>query len=128
MEKDWKLIFMCLQRLKEMSAENPRAAPRLQKMERQQTFEKEHKDAMERAVTLNIPHAVVMAEEECSVQGEDGLLEHTIAEPYVQSEDVLELKAKFFNARTNWHELVEKLFKKDESGQLLLNRDPTTVD
>nr|GLL26156.1 uncharacterized protein LOC109177703 [Ipomoea trifida] len=113
-----------LQRLKEMSGEDARGAPKLQKMERQQTFERQHKDAMERAVSLKIPHAVVMGGE-----GEGGVLEkNTIAEPYVQSEDVLELKAKFFNSRTNWHEVVEKLFKKDESGQLLLHRDPTAID
>nr|GMC96791.1 putative lipoprotein lipase [Ipomoea batatas] len=113
-----------LQRLKEMSGEDARGAPKLQKMERQQTFERQHKDAMERAVSLKIPHAVVMGE-----VAEGGVLEkNTIAEPYVQSEDVLELKAKFFNSRTNWHEVVEKLFKKDESGQLLLHRDPTAID
>lgn len=33
---------------------------------------------------------------------------------------------KTSDARTNWNELVQKLFEKDESGQLLLKRDAAT--
>ncbi|KAL7104243.1 hypothetical protein ACP275_08G231900 [Erythranthe tilingii] len=53
-----------LQRLKEMNEETVTTPPKVQKQERKQTIEKEHKDALERAVSLNIPHAVGSTEEE----------------------------------------------------------------
>ncbi|EYU30901.1 hypothetical protein MIMGU_mgv1a023663mg, partial [Erythranthe guttata] len=63
-----------LQRLKEMNEETVTTPPKVQKLERKQTIEKEHKDALERAVSLNIPHAVgsTEEEEECSRKIEEG--------------------------------------------------------
>ncbi|KAL8047026.1 hypothetical protein ABFX02_08G211700 [Erythranthe guttata] len=61
-----------LQRLKEMNEETVTTPPKVQKLERKQTIEKEHRDALERAVSLNIPHAVGSTEEECSRKIEEG--------------------------------------------------------
>ncbi|GMY24853.1 sn1-specific diacylglycerol lipase alpha [Fagus crenata] len=59
-----------LQRMKESSSETVTAAPGVQKIERLQTIEKEHKDALERAVSLNVPHAVTNPEEVPSQENE----------------------------------------------------------
>ncbi|GAB2211089.1 hypothetical protein Droror1_Dr00016380 [Drosera rotundifolia] len=50
--------------MEESSAGTVTTAPHRQKLERLQTLEKEHKDALERAVTLYIPYAVALNEEE----------------------------------------------------------------
>ncbi|XP_044478704.1 uncharacterized protein LOC123205744 [Mangifera indica] len=52
-----------LQRMREKIPETITAPPMVQKMERQKTIEKEHKDALDSAVSLNIPHAVTEPEE-----------------------------------------------------------------
>uniref|UniRef100_A0A2N9ETH4 Fungal lipase-like domain-containing protein n=1 Tax=Fagus sylvatica TaxID=28930 RepID=A0A2N9ETH4_FAGSY len=105
-----------LQRMKESSSETVTAAPRVQKIERLQTIEKEHKDALERAVSLNVPHAVTNPEEVPSQENEPEPSES-------QNEDDSKTKSQSNSGRTNWDEVVEKLFKKDESGELLLMRD-----
>ncbi|CAA0831226.1 alpha/beta-Hydrolases superfamily protein [Striga hermonthica] len=99
-----------LENLKELSGETITTPPEVQRLERKQTLEKEHNDALERAVTLNIPHAVKSAEEE----------------PYADTQEgssVMHCSGK--NGRTNWDEVVEKLFKRSESGKLLLKGDET---
>ncbi|KAG6399820.1 hypothetical protein SASPL_141305 [Salvia splendens] len=107
--------------LREKDAETVTTPPKVQKFERILTLEKEHKDALERAVSLNIPHAVTSAEEEPPEGGSS-----TGKGPPREDDTGLEEQTdKSFckNARNNWNEAVEKLFHKSESGKLLLKRD-----
>ena len=46
------------QKMKEIDSGTITTPPKVQKLERMRTFEQEHRDALERAVSLNIPHAV----------------------------------------------------------------------
>lgn len=94
---------MWLQQLREQSSEAVvTMAPKEKRMERLNTLEKEHKDALERAVSLNIPHAVsTAAEEEC----ENG--------------EALESISK----KKNWDEVVEKLFHRSNSGEFVFNEN-----
>ncbi|XP_071712969.1 uncharacterized protein [Rutidosis leptorrhynchoides] len=96
-----------LQLLKEMSSEPVTTPPKVQKFDRLQSIEKEHKDALERAVSLKIPHAVMKPEdeemqpltnktEECCNQDEPSKHE---------GEDSNNTKP----SRANWNELVKKL-------------------
>jgi hypothetical protein len=102
--------------MKESGSKTVTTAPKVQKLERKQTFEKEHKDALERAVSLNIPHAVTTPEE-VSSQGND-------AEPSEsRGEDASNTKSKSTGGRTSWNEVVKKLFTKDETGELHLKGD-----
>ncbi|KAM1012009.1 hypothetical protein ACFX2C_047290 [Malus domestica] len=101
----------------ESSSETVTTAPKIQKLERLQTIEKEHKDALERAVSLNVPHAVTSNKE----APEDQKLEKA-PEIENQSEDAADTKLKSTGGRARWDDLVEKLFKKD-SGDVLLTRD-----
>ncbi|KAM2655014.1 hypothetical protein EV2_026460 [Malus domestica] len=106
-----------LLRMKESCSETVTTAPKVQKLERLRTFEKEHKDALERAVSLNVPHAVTPNEE----APEDQKLEEA-PEIENKSEDPADAKSKSTGGRASWDDAVEKLFKK-ESGHLLLKRD-----
>lgn len=115
-----------MQTLKELDTNTITTPPKVQKLERMQTLEKEHKDALERAVTLNIPYAVTSAEEppleEGSSEGKEPCEEGTEPELGSQTD-----KSFCKNARTNWNEAVEKLFHKSESGKLLLKRDDSAT-
>uniref|UniRef100_A0A5B7BBC1 Uncharacterized protein n=2 Tax=Davidia involucrata TaxID=16924 RepID=A0A5B7BBC1_DAVIN len=119
-----------LERMRQSSSETITTAPKIQKLERLQTIEKEHKDALERAVSLNIPHAVTTLEGEPSGNKEEepsGEAERSQgeAEPSQnESEDASKTKSKSRGGRTNWNEVVKKLFERNESaGELLLKRD-----
>ncbi|OIT28422.1 phd finger protein [Nicotiana attenuata] len=100
------------------SAETTTTRPKVQKIERLKTLEKEHKDALERAVSLNIPHAVDADEEESA----ESITEESSQK---QEEDATISKEQCSDAITNWNEVVEKLFNRDETGKLRLNRDAT---
>lgn len=108
-----------LDRLEERT-ETVTTAPQIPKIERLHTLEEEHRDALERAVSLNVPHAVPKIEE-----GEPSVERSTESCKDVGNEDrsALKTSVKTSDARTNWNDLVQKLFDKDESGQLLLKRD-----
>lgn len=108
-----------LDRLEERT-ETVTTAPRIPKIERLHTLEEEHRDALERAVSLNVPHAVPKIEE-----GEPSVEKSTESCKDGGNEDrsALKTSVKTSDARTNWNDLVQKLFDKDESGQLLLKRD-----
>lgn len=108
-----------LDRLEERT-ETVTTAPQIPKIERLHTLEEEHRDALERAVSLNVPHAVPKIEE-----GEPSVEKSTESCKDVGNEDrsALKTSVKTSDARTNWNDLVQKLFDKDESGQLLLKRD-----
>uniref|UniRef100_A0A1J3IRC9 Sn1-specific diacylglycerol lipase alpha n=1 Tax=Noccaea caerulescens TaxID=107243 RepID=A0A1J3IRC9_NOCCA len=95
-----------LQELRDKSKEEVvTMAPKEKRMERLSTLEKEHKDALERAVSLNIPHAVSSVEEETE-------------EECIEAE-ASESKTK----KKNWDEVVEKLFHRSNSGEFVFNEN-----
>lgn len=105
-----------LKRMKESGPQTVTTPPKEQKFERLQTIEKEHKDALERAVCLNVPHAVATPE--------DLSFKDHSAEPSESGvEGALEIKSKSPGGKTNWDEVVKRLFKRDESGELRLKED-----
>ncbi|KAL6839613.1 hypothetical protein ACP4OV_030552 [Aristida adscensionis] len=95
-------------------SENAMTPPPQQKMERLQSFEEEHKNALQRAKTLEVPHAADLPEEE--------ILEDTSTAPPSDtlSETTTEPKSA---GRTSWDELIDKLFTRDEDGKLLMKKD-----
>lgn len=118
---------MCTtQRLKEDGGETITEPPKIQKFDRKETLEKEHKHALERAVTLNIPHAVMSADDEYS---EEGSSQSKNVEPCIDGAEQTSEKEKSSpsDARTNWNQVVEKLFNKNESGKLLLKTEVSAV-
>lgn len=107
-----------LQRMKEMSSETRTTAPKIQKLERLQTIEKEHKDALERAVSLNIPHATTDTEDK-----EESSLEKSAEACQDEIEDASQSKSAQTGRETSWDEVVKKLYNRNESGKLLLKSD-----
>lgn len=107
---------MVLQMMKESSSETVTTPPKVQRLERLQTIEKEHKDALERAVSLNIPHAVTSTEEHEEEQETEV--------PCSQSADAPEIQSKSTKEKINWEELVEKLMKKKNLGNPVTEADP----
>ncbi|KAF8723665.1 hypothetical protein HU200_021625 [Digitaria exilis] len=95
-------------------SENAMAPPPQQKMERLQSFEEEHKSALQRAKTLDVPHASDLSEEEIQVDGS------TTPPSDTHSETTTEPKSA---GRTSWDELMEKLFTRDEDGKLVVKKD-----
>lgn len=104
------------------NSETITTAPEVQKLERLQTFEKEHKDALKRAVTLNIPYAVADPEEPSKGKEEGSSSGEKVIDNRNKIKD--DEKPKSESARgTNWNEVVGLLFDKSESGKLELKRD-----
>lgn len=103
--------------MKESSGETLTTPPKVQRLERLQTIEKEHKDALERAVSLNIPHAVTSTEEH-----ED---EEEAEVPRSQNADAPEIRSKSNSGKTNWDELVETLMKKKKLGNPATDASPS---
>ncbi|XP_020089785.1 uncharacterized protein LOC109711247 [Ananas comosus] len=91
--------------------------PPYQKMERKESLEQEHRSALERADTLNIPHVVPPSQESLDAAGTSS----GTAAAESQTETTPTSKS---SGRTNWDELVEKLFIRSDSGRsLVLKRD-----
>ncbi|XP_057807193.1 uncharacterized protein LOC131021884 [Salvia miltiorrhiza] len=113
-----------LKNLQELNKETVMTPPKVEKFNRKLTLEKEHKDALERAVSLNIPHAET-SYEESSGNNEEGTSQATNLETCNDNAEDSSEKEKPVckDPRTNWDEVVEKLFKKNESGKMLLKRD-----
>ncbi|TYK01610.1 sn1-specific diacylglycerol lipase alpha [Cucumis melo var. makuwa] len=105
--------------MKETADSTITTAPTVQKFERKRTLDKEHKDALDRAVSLNVPHAV-------SVDDEASREDDETQEPPTENEE-FSTKTKPVSGRTNWDEVVEKLFHRNESGGLLLRKDVATA-
>lgn len=106
--------------MKGSNSETMTVPPTVPKIERLQTIEKEHKDALERAVSLNVPHAVEAAEDE-TTEKKEGEGE---GEPSNDNnEDGITTKSMSSAGKLNWDEVVEQLFKKGESGDLRLKKD-----
>ncbi|GFY87689.1 alpha/beta-Hydrolases superfamily protein [Actinidia rufa] len=108
-----------LENMRDDNSETITTAPRVQKLERLKTIEKEHKDALERAVSLNIPHAVTTAEEEPSTNNEESIE----GEDAESSDNEAKITSESHGGRTNWNLVLEKLSKKNESGELASNKD-----
>lgn len=106
--------------MKETGGSTTTTAPTVQRIVRKHTLDKEHKDALERAVSLNVPHAVNSMEEEASRQ------EDETQEPPPSKSGDSSTKTKPASARTSWDEVVEKLFHRNKTGDLLLRKDVVT--
>ncbi|XAR73548.1 hypothetical protein NMG60_11007549 [Bertholletia excelsa] len=107
-----------LERMKENIGETVTTPPEVQKLERLQTIQKEQKDALERTLRLNIPNAVAASEEEIS-ENED----KTVGEEGAEPSEEARTKSSPTGGRTNWDVLIEKLMKKNRSGELSAERD-----
>ncbi|KHG10783.1 Sn1-specific diacylglycerol lipase alpha [Gossypium arboreum] len=103
--------------MRENKSETITVPPKIQRLERLQTIEDEHKDALERAVSLNIPHAVSTVEEPT----ENKEMEAEAAK--ANNGDSPKSEPELSSRGTNWDELVEKLFKRSESGKLMLKKE-----
>lgn len=111
-------VCFLVQLMKESTPETITTPPKIQKLERLKTIEKEHKDALERAVSLNIPHAVTDPVEEAETPEADA------AQPSLEeSQDTPESKSTSGGGRTNWDHVIEKLFKKSGSGDPISKKD-----
>lgn len=82
---------------------------------------------MDRAIRLNIPHASTTAEEEKEEESssESSTAEHS-QDDRRNSSVAKRMHCK--NAQTSWNEVVEKLFKRNESRQLLLQEDAPVIE
>ncbi|GAB4831586.1 hypothetical protein Ancab_005598 [Ancistrocladus abbreviatus] len=109
-------VEKAVERMKDSGSETLTSPPAVQRLERLQTIEQEHKDALEKAVSLNIPHAVIPEDRE-EPPGE------AETPPPPGTEQLSKAKSKSSGESSNWDELVEKLFKKTQSGDLVLNRE-----
>ncbi|TVU11789.1 hypothetical protein EJB05_45392, partial [Eragrostis curvula] len=106
-----------LQLMKEQ--ENVLTAPPQQKMERLQSLKDEHKNALERAKTLDIPHAADLSEVEIQDDASTPPFSDT------HSETTTEPKSA---GRTSWDDLLDKLFTKDEEGKFVVKKDAIMRD
>ncbi|KAI4388917.1 hypothetical protein MLD38_001205 [Melastoma candidum] len=98
--------------MKERSTETARTPPRTQKMVRQQTFEEEHKIALERAVSLNIPHASEPLSDVSIEDTEEGNI------PIEECQNDVDGKGPGGTprgARNSWDEVVRKVLEKTRS-------------
>ncbi|KAE8685935.1 endo-1,4-beta-xylanase Z-like [Hibiscus syriacus] len=113
-----------LEVMRENKSETITVPPKIQKLERLKTLEKEHEDALQKAVSLNIPYAVPIAGETIEIGIEEMETETEAVE--ANNGDNPKAKPELSSRGTNWDELVEKLFERSESGKLILNRELTT--
>lgn len=112
--------------MKESGGSTATTAPKVQRFERKQTLEKEHKDALERAVSLKVPHAVNSMEDEEDEEEASHQDDETQQPPPSQSGES-STKTKPASGRTNWDEVVETLFHRSESGDLRLRKEVATA-
>lgn len=98
---------VCLQLLNDS---DPASPPQQQAMSRKLSLEQEHKHALERAVTLNIPHAVASTGEESSEATGSGR----------ESHQGIGLRS---SGKAKWDGLVASLFARNESGGLALKKE-----
>lgn len=95
-------------------------------MVRQETLEKEHVAALEKAVSLNVPHAATPTEE--TREESIATTSHDQNEESTLDQDERSSRSESKSStRTNWDELVEKLFTRSESGHLVLKKDINIV-
>lgn len=107
--------------------------PSEQRMERQETIakerDKEHKNALERAHTLNIPHAFLPSSDTFD-EDERSEQEALLNEPKnsLLDTEVGESSANKLTTekKTDWEELINKLFMKNASGKVVLKKGVNT--
>ncbi|KAI3725757.1 hypothetical protein L1987_65549 [Smallanthus sonchifolius] len=107
-----------LQLLQEKSCEAATTPPEVQRFDRVQSIKKEHKDAIERAVSLKIPHAVTMMspDEEETQPLTDKTEKHYIQEEVTPKHEVGDAPSTKVPTPTNWKELVERLLRDPSHG------------
>lgn len=117
------LLIFCLSILVQLMLEKDRIMeiPAKQKMERQETLAREHieeyKAALQRAVTLSVPHAYSPSQYGTfDDESEDGENSHKSS-----GESSVGSSAKN-KSKESWNELIERLFDKDESGHMVLKK------
>ncbi|KAK8933674.1 hypothetical protein KSP39_PZI015433 [Platanthera zijinensis] len=115
---------------KEDAAETA-SAPAQQKMERAQTLASEYKGALERAATLNVPHAISPSEptsEDVNSGPSDNPTEENTKPPPSDNQNGAAANSDSKSSgRTNWDELVEKLFTRNETGKLVVKKDISEI-
>ncbi|KAM7523851.1 hypothetical protein LguiA_013753 [Lonicera macranthoides] len=128
-----------LEILRESDNSKTTTAPKVQRLERLQTIEKEHREALERAHSLGIPDALITLEEEPSLRLDEGSssgikeeesssVQNDTGNYQDCSENASKCESKATNRKTSWNELVEKLFARTDSGKLQLKTDVKNVD
>lgn len=94
--------------------------PANQRMERQETLarehSKEHKAALQRAVTLAVPHAYSPSQYGTFEEQDEG------GDSHGSSGESSFSSSKKSRTKENWDELIERLFEKDESGHMVLKK------
>ncbi|KAH9316148.1 hypothetical protein KI387_024775 [Taxus chinensis] len=107
--------------------DGPKEIPSTQKMERLESIVKEHKEehknALERAATLQIPHAFSPSSDIEAKSNEDILDEQensvSVGEPSSSEQGA--------RRQTNWDKLVDRLFEKDASGRAILKKNMDSI-
>ncbi|KAK1290102.1 hypothetical protein QJS10_CPB18g01581 [Acorus calamus] len=97
--------------------------PAKQKMERQETIAREHKEeyraALRRAVSLAVPHAYSPSPYGTFDGGDRSSGEHSRQASPGEGSPSQSRKSR---QRESWDDLIERLFEKDESGHMVLKR------
>lgn len=89
----------------------------------------EHKDALDRAVSLNIAHPLATTEEDSATgEGSKATMAAAAAAAEVPEDPTPPSISSRSSGRTNWDELVEKLFTRNESGHLVLKKEVLNID
>ena len=116
-----------------MERDHSMEIPSKQRMERQETISKDHskdhKYALEKALSLNILHAFSPSygtfdkdentEQEALLnEPKNSLLDTEVGESSANGQTV--------EKKTDWKELIDKLFMKDASGKIVLKKDVNT--
>lgn len=111
---------------------NPIEIPPTQKMERRESILKEHeqelKNALEKAVTLKIPHAFAPSNAIETESKEEVILDDQ-GNLVCDSSKAEELPSDTQAAKThsNWDELIDRLFEKEESGRTILKKNMESI-
>ncbi|KAF6150225.1 hypothetical protein GIB67_000099 [Kingdonia uniflora] len=103
----------------ESSAETVTTPPTIHRLERLKTIDKEHKEALERAVSLNIPHAVTSDGETADPMTTPPNEENDVSNQHTESNII---------GTTNWDFLVQKLYKRTESRHPLMKEEVYVAD
>lgn len=95
----------------------------MQKIERLYTLKKEHKDALERAVSLDIPHAESDPQKETLKEEEEGF---STRDKEVSQNDGKEAEtpsSNYVGKRMDWNDVVHMLFDNNECDKMQIKRD-----
>lgn len=104
-----------------LEKDDPMEIPAQQRMQRQETLASEHRKeyraALQRAVTLAVPHAYSPSHYGTFDEHETEESPHRSAGDSSSSGSSKKSKSK-----ESWDELIERLFERDEAGHMLLKR------